>query len=166
MFERFVEESRRAVVHAQEEAVTLGHGYIGTEHLLLGVVAVAPELLRGSGVTREAVLAHLQAAAGPWRAIDAEALATIGIDLDEVRRRIEDTFGPDALLRTRAGCRAFSRPFTRRAKKVLELALHQARRRGDGCIGPEHILLGLVEERDGVAARILGEHGVTLAALS
>src|SRR5207244_2457412 len=108
MFERFATTARQAVVLAQEESDALGHDYIGTEHLLLGLLAAAETraagFLAAAGVTRESVLARLRLRAKPSHGrVDAEALATIGIDVEEVRRRVEESFGPGALLRTRTG---------------------------------------------------------------
>jgi ATP-dependent Clp protease ATP-binding subunit ClpA len=166
MFERFGDAARRAVVLAQEEAEALGHDYLGTEHLLLGLLAEgegrAADVLARAGVTRDSVLEHLRGRDMPLSGrVDADALAAIGIDLDEVRRRVEDAFGPGALLRTRTGCRAFARRFTPRAKRVLEVAWQEARKHGEDLADTEHLLLGLLEEGDGVAAKILGDYGVT-----
>ncbi|WP_433180286.1 Clp protease N-terminal domain-containing protein [Actinoallomurus sp. CA-150999] len=134
MFERFADTARRVVVHAQEEARSLEHGHIGTEHLLLG-------LLRGD--TDGAV----------------RALAAAGVDLDTTRRDVEAIAGrgsrePESDI-----------PFTRRAKKVLELSLREALQLGDDYIGSEHILLGLMRETDGVGARVLQRRGVDVAEL-
>lgn len=134
MFERFADTARRVVVHAQEEARSLEHGHIGTEHLLLG-------LLRGD--TDGAV----------------RALAAAGVDLDTARRDVEAIAGrgsrePESDI-----------PFTRRAKKVLELSLREALQLGDDYIGSEHILLGLMRETDGVGARVLQRRGVDVAEL-
>src|SRR5438034_9135373 len=102
MFERFTNGARCAVTAAQQEARRLGHDCIGTEHVLLGLLrgeGIAARALSGLGVTAEAV--EREAAAfvrpAPFGAADAEALGAIGIDLDEVRRRLEATFGPGAL---------------------------------------------------------------------
>jgi len=123
MFERFAEPARQAVVLAQGEARTLRHNYIGTEHLLLGLLregGTAARALDGFNVTLAAVQAQVARIVGQG---------------DEV------TTGQI--------------PFTPRAKKVLELSLREALDSGDNYIGPEHILLGIVREGDGVAARIL-----------
>jgi ATP-dependent Clp protease ATP-binding subunit ClpA len=175
------------VVHAQGEARDLGHGYIGTEHLLLGLLrepaGVARRALDRLGIGREAVRSDVVRLVGEGPPIrlgeqDAEALRSIGIDLDEVRRRLEEAFGPGALERrdrVRRGWRQRGRcelvsghipvaghiPFTPRAKKVLELALREARQLGHGYIGTEHILLGLVREREGLAAQILAQRGAS-----
>jgi ATP-dependent Clp protease ATP-binding subunit ClpA len=105
MFERFTGGARASVVQAQEHARRLGHRYIGCEHLLLAAAsaaAPAAAALRESGVTSQAVEAEIVRlvgrgqAADLFSALDREALASIGIDLDAVRERIEATFGPDA----------------------------------------------------------------------
>ena len=96
------------------------------------------------------------------RGTEPEALAAIGIDLDEIRRRVEASFGPGALERGRRG-RGRHVPFTPAAKKALELALREALRLGDREIGAEHVLLGLL--REGGAARLLERVGARPAAL-
>ena len=95
--------------------------------------------------------------------LDADALATLGIDLDAVRERVERTFGAGALARGRCRRGLMPRgalPFTARAKKALELSLREAIAMGDDHIGSEHLLLGLAREGDGVAGRILRSRGV------
>jgi ATP-dependent Clp protease ATP-binding subunit ClpA len=181
MFERFTERARNVVVHAQGEARDLGHGYIGTEHLLLGLLressGVAGRVLDRLGIERDAVRSDLVrlVGEGPPNRLgeqDAEELRSIGIDLDEVRRRLEEAFGTGALERRDRVRRGWRRrgpcepvaghiPFTPRAKKVLELSLREARQLGHGYIGTEHILLGLVREREGMAARILARRGAS-----
>ena len=108
MFERFTDTARHAVVQAQEDARRLGHGYIGCEHLLLAAAAAgepASTVLRDHGVTPERIEAEIRRntgrgqAADPTGGLDREALASLGIDLDVVRARIEAVFGPDALTR-------------------------------------------------------------------
>jgi ATP-dependent Clp protease ATP-binding subunit ClpA len=162
MFERFTDEARQAIVRAQEEAAALGHDYVGTEHLLLGLAAGEGALLASFGATHEALVAQTLREIGPGRPADAAALASIGIDLAEVRRRVEEAFGPGALERTRAG-RALcpERRFTPRAKKALELAMKEARRLGHGYIGPEHLLLGVLALREGVAVKLLEDLGAS-----
>jgi ATP-dependent Clp protease ATP-binding subunit ClpA len=137
MFERFTEQARQVVVFAQEEARALRHNYLGTEHILLGLVregGAAARALDGFDVTLEEV--------------QAQAARIIGQG-DEV------TTGQI--------------PFTPRAKKVLELSLREALKEGNNYIGPEHILLGLISEGEGVAARILTDFAplgnIRLAAL-
>jgi ATP-dependent Clp protease ATP-binding subunit ClpA len=177
MFERFTSQARNAVIDAQEEARRLGHDCVGTEHVLLGLLrgeGVAARVLADLGVAAGAVerevLAYLRP--GPFGAADAEALGAIGIDLDEVRRRLEASFGPGAL-RWRPGRRGRRRgplpgghiPFSPRAKKVLELSLREAIRLKHNHIGPEHVLLGVVREGEGLAALVLTRLGVDLDAV-
>jgi len=164
MFERFTAPARRVVVMAQEDARERRQDRIHTENLLVGVVRTpgtpGAELLREAGVDRRVVEDGL-ASAGPDHA---EALATLGIDLDEVRRQVEEAFGPGALDRTRAaqkGWRGGHIPFDRPAKKALELGLREAIRIGDRHIGTEHLVLGLLWPGGG-AQTILGARGVTL----
>ena len=108
MFERFTEEARDLVVRAVEHAIRLGHRYVGPEHILLAAVSTgqpASAVLRAHGVTPELVeegivgRVGLGAGAGLFGGLDKDALATIGIDLDAVRARIEASFGPQALVR-------------------------------------------------------------------
>ena len=132
MFERFTERARRVVVLAQEEARLLNHNYIGTEHVLLGL------LHEGEGVA-------------------AKALEELGISLDAVRERVEDMIGQGSSAPIEGHI-----PFTPRAKKVLELALREALQLGHNYIGTEHILLGLVREGEGVAAQVLVQMGADL----
>jgi ATP-dependent Clp protease ATP-binding subunit ClpC len=124
MFERFTERARKVVVLAQEEARHFNHNYIGTEHLLLGL------LREDEGVA-------------------AQALSSLNVTLDEVREQVESIVGYGE---EGTGAQA---PFTPRSKKVLELALREALQLGHNYIGTEHILLGLVRESEGVAARVL-----------
>jgi ATP-dependent Clp protease ATP-binding subunit ClpC len=126
MFERFTERARQVVVLAQEEARALKHNYIGTEHLLLG-------LLREE------------------EGIAAQVLTSLEVNLDEVRMQVAQIVGMGD------EAAAGQIPFTPRAKKVLELALREALSLGHNYIGTEHILLGLIKENEGVAARILLE---------
>ena len=134
MFERFTDDARQAVVLAQEEAVALHHGWIGTEHVLLGVLRAdgdGARLLAGFGVDAAGVRDDVVRIVGRGEDdIDPDALATLGIDLDAVRERVERAFGPGALSRRRplpARRRSATHvPFTARAKKALELTLREA----------------------------------------
>jgi ATP-dependent Clp protease ATP-binding subunit ClpA len=174
MFERFTEEARAVTVGADRHAAALRHGWIGTEHLLLALLddheRRAARILVDAGLTGARARAEVERIVGVGEPdLDADALATLGIDLDAVRERVERTFGPGALAR-RGGRRRRAatdgrRPFTPRAKKALELSLREAVARGDSFIGDEHLLLGLLREGDGVAARILRSAGVTREAV-
>jgi ATP-dependent Clp protease ATP-binding subunit ClpC len=132
MFERFTDRARRVLVLAQEEARLLNHGFIGTEHILLGLIH------EGEGLA-------------------AKALESLGISLEAVREKVEETIGPAGSTGPSA-----SPPFTPRAKKVLELSLREALQLGHNYIGTEHILLGLVREGEGVAAQVLVSLGADL----
>jgi ATP-dependent Clp protease ATP-binding subunit ClpA len=176
MFERFTDRAQQAVTQAQEEARSLRHGRIGTEHLLLGVAgqpaSVGQLVLARFGLDAPTIRSDVTRIIGQGGAFDArdqEALRAVGIDLDEVRRAVEDAFGPGALerptVRGRQG-RCTPRwtpghlPFSRRAKKCLELSARWAVTMHHSYIGTEHILLGLATEREGVAGGILRFHGL------
>lgn len=182
MFERFTGQARGVVISAQQEARVLSHSYIGTEHLLLGLLSteagIAHIVLATAGVDRARVRADIERLVGaPERILsdeDATALRTIGIDLDAVLASIEESFGRDALVgaclptaRRGLGRRRHGghKRFTPRAKKVLELSLREALRLGHNYIGSEHILLGLLRERRGLAAKILVDGGLSLDGL-
>ena len=136
MFERFTDPARRVLTLAQEEARLLNHNFIGTEHILLGLLH-QPESVAG------------------------RALAALDINLYNARAGVEETIGPAGLATTGTG----SPPFTPRAKKVLELALREALELGHNCISPEHLLLGLVREGEGVGAQVLVKLGADLSRL-
>jgi ATP-dependent Clp protease ATP-binding subunit ClpA len=169
MFERFTTDARGVVVRAQSEARELRHSHVGTEHMLLGLVVLGNgpggQVLTDHGVTpadvRRRILEHLGGS------IDPEALATLGIDLDAVRQATEAAFGPGALddPRHHGRRRTGHIPMTSRAKKVLELSLREALRRGDSSIGTGHVLLGLIREGQGLAPKILTEMGLALPRL-
>jgi ATP-dependent Clp protease ATP-binding subunit ClpC len=130
VFERFTDKARDVVVLAQEDSRALGHNYIGTEHLLLGLLRVE------DGVA-------------------AKVLSSLGVSHEQVQEQVEHVIGRGESQRA-----AGQIPFTPRAKKVLELALREALSIGHDYIGTEHILLGLARENAGVAARILLDCGV------
>jgi hypothetical protein len=131
-FERFTDRARRVLVLAQEEARLLNHGFIGTEHILLGLIH------EGDGLA-------------------AKALESLGVSLDGARERVEETIGPAS-----PQLATSSPPFTPRAKKVLELSLREALQLGHNYIGTEHMLLGLIREGEGVAAQVLVSLGCDL----
>ena len=132
MFNRFTERAKKVIFLAREEARRLDHDYLGTEHILLGLIR------EGEG-------------------IGAAALQNLAIDLAQVRVEVEKAVG-------RGGGTLFlgQIPFTPRAKKVLELAVTEARNLGHNYIGTEHLLLGLIREAEGVAAQILTSLGADL----
>jgi ATP-dependent Clp protease ATP-binding subunit ClpC len=129
----FTDRVRKVLQMAREEAARLHHEYVGTEHILLGLIR------EGEGVA-------------------AAVLTNLNVDLDEIQQRIEETVkkgkapapeGPDL-------------PYTSRAKKVLELAMSEARELNHSYVGTEHLLLGLLREEKGIAAQVLGDGGVSL----
>jgi ATP-dependent Clp protease ATP-binding subunit ClpC len=132
MFERFTDRARRVVVLAQEEARMLNHNYIGTEHILLGLVH------EGEGVA-------------------AKALEQLGVTEETVRQRVEQIVG-----RGQQDPPTGRIPFLPRAKKALELSLREALQLGHNYIGTEHILLGLLREGEGPAVTVLTQLGVDL----
>jgi ATP-dependent Clp protease ATP-binding subunit ClpA len=161
MFERFSREARAVVTQARTEAQTMGHRHFGTEHLLLALAwqpGGAHDALTAAGLTRDGV-AEAVASGTVLGAADAEALKSIGIDLDAVLSRVGDTFGSDAVRRAMPGRRGRV-GVTPRVKKVLELALREAVHMGDKSIGTEHILLGILRDGGGRAAKIVSDAGV------
>jgi len=168
MFERFHQDARQAVVLAQEEARRLRHGFIGCEHLLLGLAAygtgAAADALAAAGVQvsdlRVLVTSEVAEGGDAGDPLDADALASLGIDLDAVRRTTEAAFGPGALDRSRGRFVRGHIPFTRRAKKSLELALREAQRLKHDHISAGHVLLGILREGDNAAVRVLATAGV------
>jgi ATP-dependent Clp protease ATP-binding subunit ClpA len=158
MFERFTHEARAVVVEAQAECRRRHDRAIGPEHLLLGLWFDADNpavrVLEQLGLHRDELRDQL-----PRSLPDRDALRALGIDIDEVRRRIEAAFGPGALESTAAGCRG-AVPFTPTGKQALELALRAALELGHRSIGPAHVLLGIVRVGDGDVARVLDRHGL------
>ncbi|HLB54729.1 MAG TPA: Clp protease N-terminal domain-containing protein, partial [Gemmatimonadales bacterium] len=129
----FTDRVRKVLQMAREEAARLHHEYVGTEHILLGLIR------EGEGVA-------------------AAVLTNLNVDLDDIQQKIEETVkkgkaaaqpGPDL-------------PYTSRAKKVLELAMTEARELNHSYVGTEHLLLGLLREEKGIAAQVLSDAGVTL----
>lgn len=132
MFERFTEKAIKVIMLAQEEARRLGHNFVGTEQILLGLIG------EGTGVA-------------------AKVLKSMGVNLKDARIEVEKIIGRGS------GFVAVEIPFTPRAKRVLELSLEEARQLGHNYIGTEHLLLGLIREGEGVAARVLENLGVDLS---
>ena len=170
MFERFTDEARLVVRLAQEEARRLRHPFIGTEHLLIAVLeeghGPAARALRGRDLDPSDLRRRvIDLVRRPDSGLDPEALATLGIDLEEVRRVTEASFGPGALDASGGTFRSGHIPFGKRAKKVLELSLREALRLGHNHIGTGHLLLGLLREGEGLAAQVLVAAGVDTAGL-
>ncbi len=132
MFERFTEKAIKVIMLAQEEARRLGHNFVGTEQILLGLIG------EGTGV-------------------GSKVLKTLGVNLKDARVEVEKIIGRGS------GFVAVEIPFTPRAKRVLELSLEEARQLGHNYIGTEHLLLGLIREGEGVAARVLENLGIDLS---
>jgi ATP-dependent Clp protease ATP-binding subunit ClpC len=135
MYERFTDRARKIMQFANSEAVRFNHEYIGTEHVLLGLVR------EGSGVA-------------------ANVLKNLDIDLHKLRREVEKIVqaGPDMVT-------IGKKPHTPRVKRVIELAIAEARRMGHNYVGSEHLLLGLIGEEEGVAAQVLMNMGLSLSGL-
>jgi ATP-dependent Clp protease ATP-binding subunit ClpA len=168
LFEYFTDRAKRAIVASQDEALALGHDFIGTEHLLLGLAgtgdSTAGEVLKEHGVVlsraREETVRLLEAAGIPATGGQPakDALSSIGIDVGEIQRRADDTFGPGAF--------QFPRPaYTPLAKKALECTLREAQALGHEDIGTEHMLLGLLAEEEGAALKVLSALDVEVTAL-
>ncbi len=132
MFERFTEKAIKVIMLAQEEARRLGHNFVGTEQILLGLIG------EGTGVA-------------------AKVLKSLGVNLKDSRIEVEKIIGRGS------GFVAVEIPFTPRAKRVLELSLEEARQLGHNYIGTEHLLLGLIREGEGVAARVLENLNIDLS---
>jgi len=151
--------AERYLVAGADEARRLGHGFVGTEHVLLALTrdpdGGASRILRQLDVSHEDIAESPCLAGTPTRRIDADALATLGIDLVNVRERLEETFGPGALEQTRAGCL----DIMPRLKMALAYAVDYA---GEGPVQAEHVLLGLLSVHESLAAHVLSELGVTL----
>jgi ATP-dependent Clp protease ATP-binding subunit ClpC len=131
MFERFTEKAIKVIMLSQEEARHLGHNFVGTEQLLLGLL-------------------------GEETGVAAKVLKSMGVNLKDVRIEVEK------IISRGSGSSAVEIPFTPRAKRVLKLSLEEARQLGHNYIGTEHLLLGLSQDGEGVAARVLENLGVDL----
>src|SRR5262245_18173919 len=132
MFDRFTDRAKKVMSYARQEAQKFNHEYIGTEHVLLGLVQ------EGSGVAAN-VLKHMS------------------VDLEKIRHEVEKIVktGPTTVTMGQL-------PFTPRAKKVLELSMEEASQLSHNYIGTEHLLLGLIKENEGIAAQVLMNLGVKL----
>ena len=131
----FTERVRRVLAMAREESARLQNEYVGTEHMLLALI-------------REG------------ESVATFVLQQLGVDLPTIERRLEET-----VIRGNGGSAHPDLPYTSRAKKVLELAMAEAKDLAHSYIGCEHLLLGLIREEKGIAAQVLAQAGVTLAAV-
>ena len=132
MFDRFTDRARKVMGLARQEAQRFNHDYIGTEHILLGLIQ------EGNGVA-------------------ADVLKSLDVDLKKIRQDVEKLVSHGTMMVTLGQL-----PFTPRGKKVLELALEEARSLGHNYIGTEHLLLGLIREQAGIAAKVLKNLNVSL----
>jgi ATP-dependent Clp protease ATP-binding subunit ClpA len=176
MFERFTSSARGTVIRARDEAVQAGHDRVGTEHLVIALAddtGIAGEVLRDAGVTANALRWALnESSTTPDVDLDADALRSLGIDLDDVRRSVEETFGTGALDvpagaagRARGRQRGGHVPFSPDAKKTFERAVRQALTLGQNRLGSEHVLLGVLDVDDGPGAQLLSALDVDLGQL-
>src|SRR5207247_1835033 len=131
----FTDRVRKVLQMAREEAARLHHEYVGTEHILLGLIR------EGEGVA-------------------ATVLQNLSVELDEIQQKIEETVKKGKAAQTTGP----DLPYTSRAKKVLELAMSEARELNHSYVGTEHLLLGLLREEKGIAAQVLTDAGVNLEA--
>nr|WP_053955597.1 ATP-dependent Clp protease ATP-binding subunit [Inediibacterium massiliense] len=132
MFNRFTERAQKVIILSQEEARSLGHNYVGTEHLLLGL------LREGEGIA-------------------AKALQNMNVNVEEIKEKIKDLIG----LGNMDDIQVMG--FTPRTKRIFELSFVEGRRLGHNYIGTEHLLLGIIREGEGVAAKLLIDSGVSLS---
>ena len=132
LYDRFTDRARKVMAYARQEAQRFNHDYIGTEHILLGLIK------EGSGVA-------------------ANVLRNLDVDIKKIRLEVEKMVQSSPDVQTKG-----QPPFTPRAKKVIEFSLEEARALGHNYIGTEHILLGLLRENEGVAAHVLMNLGVKL----
>jgi ATP-dependent Clp protease ATP-binding subunit ClpA len=172
MFEKFHPDARQAIVRSKAEALQLGQPEIGTEHLLLALMTgrgMACDALTAAGVDAadlRARLLHGSASAAP--PLDADALASLGIDLDAVRRATDAAFGPGALDRVAARRRRRRRSgprMTQSHKQAIEAALRSAVRLDHRHISSGHLLLGLLDQPASPAVTGLTDAGVDVARL-
>ena len=165
-----IRPAERYLVAGADEARRLGHGYVGTEHVLLALTrnpeGSASRILDQLGVTHRDI-ANCSFLAGVWAPrIDRDALATLGIDLEAVRERLDESFGHGALEQTRAGMLEPTRSAIGCVAPRLEIALAQAvDYAGQQPIRDEHVLLGMLRVPDSLATRALAELGVSLEAV-
>lgn len=171
MFERFTQDARVVVVRSQEEARELGHDHIGTEHVVLAMLlhgqGAAAEALTACGATLDDLRRRTVEGNRTERdPLDPEALASLGIDLDEVRRATEAAFGPGALDQAATRRRKSGHiPFTASAKKAMELSLREAIHLKSHDIRDGHLLLGVIREAQSLGPRMLADAGVDLGML-
>lgn len=167
LFDRYAEGTKEAIELAEKEAVSLGHPFIGTEHLLIGLLAQdgdAKEILDEFGISvddaRKAVASKVGDVSAGVETMDAKALDEVGIDLQVVKSKVEQTFGEGALKIPPGRPR-----FTPRSARTLEMAVGKAAAAGSAVVEPEHLLRAVVSDPDGFAAQVLEQLAPDPAAL-
>ena len=168
MFERFEPAARQAFVDARQEAGRAGQDQIRSEHMLLGLLrepGPAADALTAAGLSLESLRVHVRRGDGSAPAgLDADALGTLGIDLDAVRRATEAAFGPGAL--DRAAVRGQTRlPLAGDTKQALGRAVHRAQQLGQREITSGHMLIGILESRRNGAVTALNRAGTDVQSL-
>jgi ATP-dependent Clp protease ATP-binding subunit ClpC len=167
VYDRFTALAKRAMVAARDAAASIGHDFIGTEHLLIGLgqtAGTASEALRAQGVELDRLRAEVErqmaarGVAATHGAAATDALATLGIDVVEIRRRADASFG--------AGSFQFPRPaFSLSAKHAVKASLDYARELGQERIDTEHLLLGVLTDETDTSMHALTQLSVDVAAL-
>lgn len=165
MFERFEPGAKQALIDARDEARRAGKDRIGSEHVLLGLLArpgTAADALAASGVTLSALRSRLPGSSGG--SLDADALASLGIDLDTVRRATDAAFGPGALDQVRVPGRRLL-PLADDTKRMVAGAVKQAHQQGGREITSGHVLMGILDQPDNGALALLADTGTDVQAL-
>lgn len=166
MFERFARGARQAVVDARQEAWRAGQDQIGSEHILVGLLrqpGPAADALAAAGLDLDSLVTRLPRGTGAPDDLDAGALATLGIDLDAVRRATDASFGPGALDRARRGRARL--PFAADARQSLARAVGHALQLSSPEISSGHLLLGIIDQRHNGALTVLADAGADIPAL-
>lgn len=165
MFERFEPGAKQALIDARDEARRAGKDRIGSEHVLLGLLAqpgTAAEALTAAGVTLSALRSRVPGSSGS--SLDADALASLGIDLDTVRRATDAAFGPGALEKVRRPGRRML-PMADDTKRMVIGAVRHAHQHGEREITSGHMLIGILDQPDSGGLAILAEAGANVQAL-
>lgn len=167
LYDRFTALAKRAMVGARDAATSLGHDFIGTEHLLLGLAqtaGTAGEVLRAQGVELDRLRAETQrqltarGTAATHGVAATDALASVGIDVGEIRRRAEASFGTGSFQFPRAA-------FSLSAKRAVKAALRHAREVGQERIDTEHLLLGVLDDESDATIQVLTALGIDAGTL-
>jgi ATP-dependent Clp protease ATP-binding subunit ClpA len=165
MFERFEPGAKQALIDARDEARRAGRDRIGSEHVLLGLLGqpgTAADALTAAGVTLSGLRSRVPGDSGS--SLDADALASLGIDLDTVRRATDAAFGPGALEKVRRPGRRML-PMSDDTKRMVAGAVRHAHQHGEREITSGHMLIGILDQPDSGALAILAEAGTDVQAL-